>query len=279
MQKAIIFLMLLLTTQTYASTHHEINTIKEVKGFVPTKGKTLVVFDIDATLTYMNEPAFQYDIIGAHKLAFRKLIKESGLSLGELATYVALTHEYGLLDKSSPSIFNQLKDLDCDIIAITAAELLLGNDLFGFIPRTRLERLEAMGLFFDNISPCFPQEFKFPAGELVGHYKGLFCAGSVPKSQLLFKVLDLSKNKYDTIVFVDDRANNVKEMLSNEALPGKVIGLHFQGKPYCINDKGEMALINFSSTEKEFIETWKRCIEATKEILERIKQKEEGASI
>lgn len=279
MQKAILFLMLLLTTSTYASTHHEINSIQEVIDFVPSKGKTLVVFDIDATLTYMNNPAFQYDIMGIHKLAFRKLIKESGLSLGELATYVALTHEYGLLDMSSPLIFNQLKDLNCEIIAITAAELLPGNDLFGFIPCTRLERLEAMGLCFDNFCPSFPQEFRFPSGELVGHYKGLFCAGSVPKSQLLLKALDLSKKDYDKIIFIDDRVSNVKEMLSNEALSDKVIGLHFQGKPYYINDEGEIAFINFSSTEKEFIETWKRCIEATKEMLERIKLKEEGASI
>ena len=222
-------LLVLASCSNKQSSIKEIDLLEQASAILDSAGKnSLVVFDVDDTLTYPTDTIRQTDSWGQHSAEgrefYRKLdehIKKSSNPdevSGAIMSKIFLAEKPQTVEPQTASFIKKLQDRGIKVIALTnwpTREL-------GSIPSMatwRFDKLVQVGI---NFSASFePQEIVFNNGQAAGgkqpmFYKGILLTDGATKGAVLGKFLDVVHYKPDQIIFFDDQAKQI-ESVKNEA--------------------------------------------------------------
>ena len=214
-----------------------VSAIWEAKGvFEKADKKTLVIFDVDSTLTQPSNPYFQRKTVRRYK-AFYKA------QLAPLTKYEQLIFDHlfvlqspsVLVEEGFPALIEALQQRGVKTIAYTAAKTgPLGTILPSF-PEWRYQELKQLGIDF---SQSFPNKVLFKAfsdfgGGHPGMENGIVYSGhQVEKGEIIGAVLDAMHWQPKTVIFVDDKERNLTSMLGGlkkQQPEVGFLGIHYQG--------------------------------------------------
>lgn len=227
--------------------------------------QTLVVFDIDYTLTMPSEPAFHMAGFKQYKSSIKEWIKP--LTDEEkfwLAPYTIIYGHSILIEKETPDLIKALQKNGIKSMALTACPS--GNlQSIGNIAEWRSRQLKAMGIDFEmsfpTITSLVMSSFKEQFGSYPGFYKGILYSNSSPfikisglatKGDVLRQFLEQIQWKPQRIIFIDDDLQN----LDSVALTMQEWGIAYTGLHYV----GAQASAVPSLTEEDIQQAWMRLI-------------------
>ncbi len=268
--KNILFLLLVFTSflpiQGQAMIT-EIRHMEEAKPFIPQANNTLVVFDVDMTLTHSSEPVFQMSNIRANRNSYKAFLKDLTPLQKELLMNLVITaSKSSLIEKQIPALISDLQQQSVRAIALTGA---LSGKVANIEEMTkwRFNTLQSLGFDF---SLSFPQEetitfVEFPEfnESLPKFHRGILftngTTGTCRKGELLTSFLKRVNYTPATLVFIDDSLSHLQDV-ETAILEGNpsinFVGLHYTGAAQYISEE--------ISTEL-FIEQWERLVEQAKE--------------
>ncbi len=225
-----------MTSGLYSSVH----SLKEVFTHLPSNEETLLVFDIDYTLTHPTEPAFQLITFQKNIEFFQEVFNQlSPLErdiFGNLMIFYS--SECALIESEAPKWIKELQLKGYKTIALTAS--LTASLKKQCLIKKRIENLAKVGFdfsaYFKEVSaksfdhfeahyrtyPHFEQGILFSNGENTQSGKG----------EVLVHFLSLTSFKPKHIYFVDDRPINLKSVHQNlKNYDSSIIfqGFHFRG--------------------------------------------------
>lgn len=217
-----------------------IEQIHESESYLVDADKeTLVLFDIDLTLSQPSEPAAQMPNIVRHKDVFKQLLESARPPTGDILTAVTTWSPHILIEEETPHVVARIAKRTIPMIAFTAA----CTSTKGW----RHKDLKRLGYDFSQTfektelaSPCFSN--------------GVLICGDEAKGSVLIDFLRAMDLKYKKIIFIDDRENNllsVQEALSQHYPQTTFVGLHYKGA----NNYPSKAV-----DKKEFRSVWKSII-------------------
>ncbi len=220
--------------------YQTIHSLKEIQPLLDRPDETLLVFDVDYTLTHPIEPAFQFKNFKENVELIQPIFM--GLSAQERDIFANLMvfHITGshLIEKEGASWIQKLQSENYKVIALTAS--LTAPIKEESLIKKRIESLKSLGLDFSkafvevprksykkmssnlNCHPHYEEGILFTNGENKKNYKG----------ELLVEFLSSFEWTPKQVVFVDDRPLNLQVV--HDALQEKFpeiayIGLHFLG--------------------------------------------------
>jgi len=259
---SMLFLLLFsLFTFRCQATITKINSFQELESYIA-GDSTLLVLDVDFTLTQPKEPAFQKPNLKKHITSFRKIMKELTPCDGDILLSLAMSKgERELIESLTPSLIKSFQDKGVKVIALTGA--LTGR--VGEIEHYHLWRgqmLKSFGYDFDiGLEDISFNNFEIFNDTVPLYHKGiLFTNGSLgpcSKAELLVQFLLEHSQMPKQIIFVDDSLKylqGVEEALDNVEVD--YVGLHY------------LASINYSSDiveEEYFLGKWKSLSECPEE--------------
>lgn len=240
-------------------------SISDVEILEAQKNETLVVFDIDDTLTILSEPAFQRPNFKSHHSELFAQIMDP-LSLKEKVvafTLPLLTTSGELIESVSPLSMQKLHTEGVKTIGLTAA---MGGEIGqASLEERRIKELKRVGIdfshsFLDLPEVVFPNFEKPIYGKLPVFKNGILFTNENNKGQVLVEFLKILDWKPKQIIFVDDRLDHLKAV-ENALLQYEpaieYIGLHFQTDPQ-----------SYQTIDADrFKEQWTEIAEQAKEIL------------
>lgn len=217
-----------------------IKELKALKRYILDPKETLLVFDVDYTLTHPKEPAFQYATFRAHASYIRAAFDELAPDQKDLFSSLMVFHVTGndLIEKDTPKLLTEWQKAGCSLIALTACLTTTLNDQC--LVKTRIQHLKEHGIDFSksfpdftdrafkhiNVNfgahPHFSQGVLFTNGENKQNYKG----------ELLCHFLMGAKKQFKKIILIDDRIQNlaaVQHSLGFHFPSADYTGLHFLG--------------------------------------------------
>ena len=234
--------------------------------------QTLIVFDINFTLTMPDDPAFHMTLIKQNSARIQQWIKD--LTEEEkfwLAIYIVVKGQSNLIEKNFPLLLASLQQKGIKTLALTACPSAYLPSL-GQSIELREREFEAMGLHFKRsfplVSPFSMTNFKGHYGCYPGFYHGiLFCnctrsldtAGLATKDEVLVHFLEKIHWKPEYIVMVDDEPQNLDHM----AQAMQALGVHYTGLHYI----GAQTLSAPNLSEEAMHNTWAELIQQVKEDL------------
>ena len=179
--------------------------------------ETLVLFDIDLTLSQPSEAAAQMPNMVRHKVLFKELLKSARVSIGDILTSVTTWGPHILIEDDTPSIVQKIAKRNIPVLAFTAActstKTWRHKDLkrLGYDFTETFEKTELS-------APCFSH--------------GVLLCGDDAKGDVLVNFLAAMDLKYKKIVFVDDREINllsVQDALRQHYPETAFVGLLYKG--------------------------------------------------
>ncbi len=217
-----------------------IYSIKEIQPLLRGPDKTLIVFDIDYTLTHPNEPAFQFGNFKRNVELIQPVFLKLSPRERDLFANLMVFHISGNspIEPDSSVQIEEMQELSYKVIALTASLTTPLNQ--ESLIQKRIEDLKKSGFNFSkNLGDLphksydqIPENFKshphyesgilFTNGENQKNYKG----------ELLVYFLSSLSWKPQHIVFIDDRPLNlevVQESLDSYDPSIDFTGLHFLG--------------------------------------------------
>ena len=182
----------------------KVNSVKAIKSNLKVTEKTLYVFDIDNTIiTTKSNFGPVIDKI--------KNINRNYLNIGEIERLISkwrLSREVILTDPDWPDF---LRNIDRPY-GLTKMDV--GH--FGEIPSMenwRNNELKRIGIVFHDIYPIDGKIYKEPIEIGVVNatfFNGIFYTGNGLKGDVMKKIL--ANNKYDLVVFIDDRVEQLEDV-------------------------------------------------------------------
>lgn len=254
----VLWIGTLLTIPSFASIE-PLFSVLELDGSQFEKEHALVVFDIDDTLTILEDPAFQRpNFKSFHADLFHQMMeplssKERIVSF----TLPLLTTSGILIEPKSPAWIQTLQKNGIHVIGLTAA---MGGTIGGVsVDKRRVDELHRVGIDFSN--DLLPSEtailpnFQTPIfGNPPCYTRGILFTNEVDKGKVLVEFLKGISWKPKYIVFIDDRLEHlqaVEQALVQYDSTLQFQGFHFQTNPKCYQ----------SLTMEEFEEKWAETIE------------------
>lgn len=248
---------------------HSIQSLTEMPLFEEESQNILAAFDIDDTLTVLQEPAFQRpNFKGHHAELFIQLTASLSPEEKHIAfTIPLLTTPGELVESHSPLVIQELQRKGVKTIALTAAPA--GNYLGTPIEDRRIAELRRVGIDF---SVSFPEmeetlflHFKPPIwGSLPLYKEGVIFTNDIDKGLVLIEFLKTLSSLPKEIVFVDDRVEHlhtVERALQTYYPEIQFHGFHIQPNPSFYKE----------TDAQNFKEKWMECIEWAKEFLQTFK--------
>ncbi|MBS0603689.1 MAG: DUF2608 domain-containing protein [Verrucomicrobia bacterium] len=241
----------------HSITHMELNLEEEKQ--------VLVVFDIDDTLTILDEPAFQGPNFKVHHSSVFSSIMDplSDIEKQLAFTIPLFTSSGDLIEIESPAFIADLHRNRIKTIALTAAPA--GEIEGASLQDRRIAELNRVGIDF---SPSFPDvgeivftDFNLP---IVGTYplykKGVILTNNTHKGEVLVRFLKTIEWTPDEILFVDDRMSNIHDVES--ALKHFYPEITFKGFHF------KTERVGYKQTDADnFCRKWIEMVEMSKEIL------------
>ncbi len=213
-----------------------ISSIKELEPHTLQIDQMLVVFDIDDTLTILNDPAFHRPNFKIHHAqTFNEIMTDLNGEEKLLAfTMPLLTTPSDLIEEETPQFISELQTRGIKTIALTAAA---GGEIEGMsIEDRRINELSRVGIdfsrSFSDVSEIVFSGFNTPIFGRVPFFKnGVILTNENDKGVVLIEFLKNITWKPELILFVDDRAEHVyavKKALAVSYPDIKFKGFHFQ---------------------------------------------------
>jgi hypothetical protein len=247
-------------------------SVKEMEEyFNQADDKTLVIFDINYTLTMPNDPALQKKSLTEHKVIFGKSFKDltpagSGI-LG--AVFIANTTPV-LVDSDFPAAFHKLQQKKAKVIALSSSTVGPIGDTT--VQEILYQRLKELGIQFLDV---FEKEKKFESlgkdfrGQSPIFYKGIALTNReiTTKGKVGLEVLKALKEKLnpwnpDKAILVEDLGNNLPEL--KKALESQGIACR------TINFTGAQKYPRESVSQEQFQKSWFSIVETAKEIVKQL---------
>ena len=198
-------------------------TMAEAKRIVHEKvsdqKNTLVLLDVDMTLVFPDNQAVRYPAIKRNLLTYYRIQWSKGYLT---RTLVTVLYPPVLIESDIPQL---IQEFGSKTILFTAcASGAVGP--FQSIKKTKYEGLKKLGIDF---SKTFGKDFEDPV-----FYKGmLFAENEDRKGEVLVQFLKkISLTKLKTIVLIDDRKSNIKDVMKtlNTQMPDiQFVGIEYQG--------------------------------------------------
>lgn len=223
--------------------------------------QTLVVFDIDYTLTMPNEPAFHMTLFKQYKPSIKEWIKN--LTEEEkfwLAPYLVVHGRSQLIEQGTPHLIASLQQKGVKAIALTACPSIELPSI-GNLAEWRNREFQAMGIdfyaSFPLIAPFQMTSCKEQWGTYPGYYRGiLFCnsspflkaTGFASKGEVLRQFLEKADWKPHRVIFVDDDSQN----LDSVGQEMEKWGVSYTGLLYT----GAQSIAVPSLSEKQMEQAW-----------------------
>jgi len=236
-----------------------IDRIEDVQNIIdqnaPDISSTLIIFDIDLTLTSANDPASYLIGKEPYQSIFKKRIASlSPLVLDRTFLFGIVTGEQHLLDEKSIDIVLDLQRKGFKVMGFTA--LLSGDvDELGNIESWRSQVLDNFGINFRHV---FPIERKvldfFPLhnGNYPVYHEGiLYANGEGKKGTVLVNFLHEVDTLPKTIVVIEDRKDNLMDIenaISKWNPDVRFIGIEYLANKIRINSQ--------ELSEKAFLSFW-----------------------
>ena len=220
--------------------YQTIHSLKEIQALLAKPDESLLVFDVDYTLTHPIEPAFQFKNFKENVEVIQPIFMRLSAQERDIFANLMVFHITGchLNEKETASWIQKLQSENYKVIALTAS--LTAPIKEESLIKKRIENLNRLGLDFSkafievprksykkmssnlNCHPHYEEGILFTNGENQKNYKG----------ELLVEFLSSFEWTPKQVVFVDDRPLNLQVV--HEALQEKFpeinyIGLHFLG--------------------------------------------------
>lgn len=253
--------VLCFSSSAYASIA-PIDSIQELRAHTEESNNVLVVFDIDDTLTILEDPAFhRTNFRNHHAAAFLEIL--STLSEKEVILTFSiplLTTGSNLIEKETPEFIEKLHENGIRTIALTAA---MGGEIDGVsIADRRIAELQRVGVDFSKSFPHLSEMVfsGFKAPLFGGHplfKKGVILANDNDKGLVLAEFLKAIDWRPDLILFIDDRIDHihaVKRAMEAFCPAIECKGFHYQTKHVPYEQIGR----------EDFTKKWLEIVEMTK---------------
>lgn len=236
---SLLIFMLIYNQNVYGKNEPNILIINSIKEIVPhlvgADRNTLVIFDIDSTLTIPSDQYFQRQTINNYKETYKKFINELTENQYYIFLHLVVIDSPSILvEKETLSIIQDLQNNNVNLIGLTASKFGALGDVASF-PEWRYQELKKLGIDFIKIFPGKKTfiEFDDLNGEHVGIEKGIIYSGyKNSKGAVLKRTLEELKLYPNQIIIIDDKMANVISVMeaSKAMLPKcKVIGFHYKG--------------------------------------------------
>jgi len=206
---------------------------------------TLVIFDIDDTLTYHGNVPFQrWFLQTGEGKQFRQAVDDHVASKENPNEYNKLIHAKRMLAFTDQplepiivDIIKKLQDRGVKVIALTKFNTGgMAKGLIPSLPKLRFDKLKEVDIDFSSSFPEQEIVFDQLTSELGRHpvfYKGILLTDAFSKGEVLGLFLDSVSWKPNKVIFFDDRSEYV-ELVQQEM---KKRGIPFQGFIYKAVDK------------------------------------------
>ncbi len=239
----VVFLIFFFPSILFASSGnrsviHVVSSVNEVGDvFRALTSDSFVMVDVDATITYHEDPYMQTHVIGEHRELYDELI--SSLTCDQV---YYLNHLWCcdpqkiLMEEEFPAVISNLQRRSIPIVACTAAKMGgISADLPSF-PAWRRDELGKFGIDFSDIFPgsiLFDHHDDF-AGNHPGIEAGVVYSGQkIKKGVILPDVLAVlgCGNCPKPFVVIDDsmsQIESIKESFLNMYPGEEFIGIHYR---------------------------------------------------
>jgi hypothetical protein len=205
--------------------------------------QTLVVFDIDYTLTMPGEPAFHMALFKQYQSAIKEWIKN--LTEEEkfwLAPFIVTKSHSKLIEKETPFLIAFIQQKGIPALALTACPSA-DISIIGKLVEWRDREFKAMGIDFSksfpHIAPFMMTNYKGNYECYPGFYEGILFCNFTPflkttdlatKGDVLRQFLEHAHWKPEHIIMIDDDSKNLDEIAQVMQEWGVAYtGLHYQG--------------------------------------------------
>lgn len=233
-------IMIILLSQCMAQysqpTIIKVDKIKEASPyFSEANQNTLVIFDIDSTLTTPSDPCLRRFSIKKHKHVFDLYVKRLTKKQLYIFTHLLILQSPSqLVENEIPEVIAQLQKRGVKTIACTASTTgNIGNIVKSF-PLWRFHELKKLGIDFSSI---FPGCCLFPAedcdDDIPGIEKGIVsCGHKIKKGTLFDKIITHINFTPNRVIVIDDKMENIESFMNEIKVryPGiKFIGIQYDG--------------------------------------------------
>ena len=242
MKKLLLNILIFILTyqqNAYSVNNLDIITVHSIKEMIPyfdrADQNTLVIFDVDSTLTTPSDQYLQRQTINKYKDIYIYLTNNLTENQHRIFLHLIITDSPSILvEQEIPIIIKKLQNKNVKLIGFTGSKFgSLGN--IPSFPEWRYQELKRLGIDFIDIFPgkSIFTEFYDLKGEHIGIEKGIVYSGyKNTKGSLLKKVLEELKLYPKQIMFIDDKKHNLISVLeaSKSFLPKcQITGFHYKG--------------------------------------------------
>lgn len=213
--------VMLMCTNSFAQVSHqivEITTLQQAKPyFSQATSNTLILFDVDSTLTTPSDPYLRRPAIKKNKAFYERIMRPLTENQKRIFSHVLVIQSPSqLLDKDWPVFIKRLQGKS-KTLAMTAAKTGPLGSLLDSFPEWRYQELKRLGIDF---SKTFPGSLQFKhlsdfGNEHPGIEKGIiYCGQQTPKGHVLKSVLEELAFMPENIIFIDDKMHNIHSLSS-----------------------------------------------------------------
>lgn len=274
-KKFILFLSIIITLTFVSCTHKipikkqqilTINTINKANNILNQADKnTLVIFDIDLTLTMPSNTILLPENFNKYKDVTKRLLRAFNKDQIHILRHLILTQSPSrLVELNSSKIIKDLQKQGIKTIAMTASKTgTLGNKIINF-PEWRYRELKKLGIDFSKSFShnSFFKNLKIFHKSYPGIYKGIISTSGSKNSKgtVLQAFLNTVNYTPNHIIVIDDKMKNLIS-ISNTL---KKLNIIFTGLLY----SGANKIIQTKTDKQMFTKTLSNLIKKNKSTLE-----------
>lgn len=204
--------------------------------FTEADQETLIIFDIDSTLTTPSDPNLRRQAIKKYKSIYNQHVLPLTKDQNRLFNHLLVSQSPSqLVEAPFPSIIKKLQERGIKTIALTASKTGNLGPILPSFPEWRYSELKRLGIDFSQIYPgkVLFKQLRDYGKDHPGMEKGIvYCGHQAKKGALLKLVLAQLNWIPKKIIFVDDKLENLESLSQSiqEDFPSiYFIGIHYKG--------------------------------------------------
>lgn len=197
---------------------------------------TLVIFDIDSTMTTPEDIYLRRYAIKQHKDIYNKYVPILTKNQQRIFHHLlVLQSPSQLVEKGIPSLIQKIQKSGVKTLAWTSSKIDAVGTIVSSFPEWRYKELKRLGIDFFTTYPRKVVFKNFPdfGGDYTGMEKGIvYCGHQAEKGDLLKPVLQELRWIPNRIIFIDDKYENLKSLADaiQKNFPSiTYIGIHYKG--------------------------------------------------
>lgn len=196
-----------------------VSQIKEAKVYLDQVDKnTLVLVDIDSTLTTPSDAYLRRHAIKAHQMIFNQYVQHFTKDQRRMFDYLVIVQTPSqLVDHDFPSVIKKLQKKGAKVLACTASKRGPLGSIVSDFPTWRFQDLQRLGIDFSSAFPGLREfsAFANKSGDFPGIEKGIvYCDYYIEKANFLEAILESLNFTPQKIIVIDDKRKNIEPFLT-----------------------------------------------------------------